>query len=255
MKVALLAGGLGTRLAEETGYKPKPLVEIGKLPILWHIMMMYQHYGFRDFVIALGYKGDCIRQFFSAQSGFSGNASSGNGTMRCTVPLGATYGTVEMVDTGYATNTGGRIKRLAPFIHDETFMLTWSDGLANINLSDLLRFHRSHARLATVTAIHPPVPPGTLLIEDDGVAQVSAENQAHERWVNGAFFVLNSKVFDYIEGDNTQWEREPMTRLAADGQLMAYRHESFWQCMDTPRDKQLLESLWLAGRAPWKVWE
>jgi glucose-1-phosphate cytidylyltransferase len=258
MKVAILAGGVGTRLVEETEIKPKPMVTIGGRPILWHIMMRYALYGFDNFVVALGYKGEVIKRYFvdycSLSSDLTVNLARGevkshlNGRQRCDW-------SVELIDTGEATLTGGRIKRLAPYLGNETFMLTWGDGVSDVNLHELLKFHRSHGKLATVTAVRPPARFGRLDIQGDQVASFTEKPQLGEGWINGAFFVLEPGVMDYIEGDATQWEREPLEKLAADGELMAYKHTSFWQCMDTLRDKKLLESLWDAGKAPWKTWE
>jgi len=257
MKVAILAGGLGTRLSEETVEKPKPMVEIGGKPILWHIMMHYAHFGFNDFAIALGYKGEAIKKYMvdycSLHSNLTVSLQSGDVKMH-----GGTYKpdwTVDLVDTGLYTNTGGRIKRLAPYMGNETFMLTWGDGVSDLNLQDLLAFHRSHGKLATLTAVHPPARFGHLELDGNQIVEFSEKPQTREGWINGAFFVLEPEVFDYIDGDDTQWEKAPLERLAADGQLMAYKHTSFWQCMDTLRDKRLLESLWQSGNAPWKIWE
>ena len=255
MKVAILAGGVGTRLAEETEIRPKPMVEIGGRPILWHIMKHYAHHGHRDFVVALGYKGDMIKRFFLdawALHGSlkvdlkSGGVTRGDG--------GPEDWTVELVDTGQATLTGGRIKRLASAIGDQPFLLTWGDGVADVDIGKLIAFHRAHGKLATVTAVRPPARFGRLELNGDQVVEFSEKPQLGEGWINGAFFVLEPAVMDYIEGDETQWEREPLERLAADGQLMAYRHDSFWQCMDTLRDKRLLETLWDRGDAPWRTW-
>jgi glucose-1-phosphate cytidylyltransferase len=256
MKVAILAGGVGTRLAEETEIKPKPMVEIGGQPILWHILRHYAHYGFTQFVIALGYKGEVIKKYMV-------DYCSLNSNLRVNLRTGEVkfHGgnkpdwTVELVDTGISTLTGGRIKRLTPYLGQETFMLTWGDGVSDVNLHDLLAFHRAHGKLATLTAVRPPARFGHLELEHDQVREFSEKPQASEGWINGAFFVLEPGVFEYIDGDDTQWEREPLERLAQDGQLMAYRHASFWQCMDTLRDKHLLESLWQSGNPPWKVWE
>ncbi len=256
MKVGILAGGVGTRLVEETEIKPKPMVEIGGQPILWHIMRHYAHYGFKDFVIALGYKGEVIKKYMVDYASLNSNL-----TVKLRTGDVAIHGgyrpdwTVELIDTGVATLTGGRIKRLAPFIGNETFMLTWGDGVADVDLKKLLEFHRSHGKLATLTAVRPPARFGHLVFDGESVTQFSEKPQTMEGWINGAFFVLEPRVFDYIDGDDTQWEREPMERLAADGQLMAYRHTSFWQCMDTLRDKRLLEELWQRGNAPWKIWK
>jgi len=242
MKVAILAGGRGTRLAEETEIRPKPLVEIGGRPILWHIMKHYAGFGFNEFVIALGYKGRLIREAFDSDGPWG--HGDGNG-----MPW-----SVSLVDTGEDTLTGGRIKRLAPFLGGETFFLTWGDGVSNIDLPRLLDFHRSHGRLATLSAVRPPARFGRLQLDGDRVNAFQEKPPGSEGWINGAFFVLESGVFNYIEGDATQWEREPMERLAADGELMAYRHHEFWQCMDTVHDRNLLQGYWDSGEAPWKVW-
>ena len=256
MKVGILAGGVGTRLVEETEVKPKPMVEIGGRPILWHILRHYAHYGYNEFVIALGYKGEVIKKYMVDYSSLNSNLTVKLKTGSIDIHGGYRPDwTVELVDTGISTLTGGRIKRLAPYLGTETFMLTWGDGVSDINLHDLLKFHRSHGKLATLTAVRPPARFGHLVFKGDQVSQFSEKPQTMEGWINGAFFVLEPGVFDYIDGDDTQWEKEPMERLARDGQLMAYRHNSFWQCMDTLRDKKLLEDLWQHGGAPWKVWE
>jgi len=256
MKVALLAGGVGSRLAEETDIRPKPMVEIGGQPVLWHIMKHYAHYGFHDFVIALGYKGEYIKKYIVDYCALSGDLTvkMRNGDVLRHGNAQPDW-TVDLIDTGTATLTGGRIKRLAPRLNNETFMLTWGDGVSNVDLHELLRFHRSHGKLATVTAVRPPARFGHMVFNGDQVEEFSEKPQTSEGWINGAFFVLEPQVLDYIDGDMTQWEREPMERLAREGQLMAYRHDSFWQCMDTLRDKRLLEDLWTAGKAPWAVWE
>lgn len=256
MKVAILAGGLGTRLAEETEVRPKPMVEIGGRPILWHIMRHFGQHGFREFMIALGYKGDYIRRFFSD---YHANASN----LRVDLSKGTTHPhgsgpdeawVVDLIETGYHTDTGGRIKRLIPFLGDETFMLTWGDGVANVDLTSLVDFHKSHGKLATVTAVHPP-PRFGQVITDGNAAVDYSDAPLETAWINGAFFVLEPEVDDYIEGDETSWERSSLAKLAKDGELMAFRHEGFWQCMDTVRERQLLEELWSAGKAPWKTWE
>ncbi len=255
MKVAILAGGVGTRLAEETEIKPKPMVEIGGQPILWHILQHYAHHGFQDFVIALGYKGEHIKRYMVDYCHLSSNLTVDFRNGDVAAHGGTRPGwRVELVDTGNDTLTGGRIKRLAPYVGGEPFMLTWGDGVSDVDLGKLLAFHRSHGKLATLTAVRPPARFGRLELEGDRVAEFTEKPQLGEGWINGAFFVLEPAVFDYIEGDQTQWEREPLERLARDGQLMAYRHTSFWQCMDTLRDKRLLESLWQKGDAPWKTW-
>ncbi|MBF2048150.1 MAG: glucose-1-phosphate cytidylyltransferase [Leptolyngbya sp. IPPAS B-1204] len=256
MKVGILAGGYGTRLAEETDTKPKPLVEIGGEPILLHIMRHYAHYGFNQFAIALGYKGEMIKRYMVDYCLLNSSLSVDFST--CTVNPHCSHQLdwqVDLVDTGLNTNTGGRIKRLAPYMGNETFMLTWGDGLSDVNLHELLAFHRAHGKLATMTAVRPPARFGCLELDGDQIVDFSEKPQAREGWINGAFFVLEPEVFDYIDGDDTLWEKEPLERLARSGQLMAYRHTSFWQCMDTLREKRLLESLWQSGKAPWKVWD
>jgi glucose-1-phosphate cytidylyltransferase len=256
MKVGILAGGHGTRLAEETEIKPKPMVEIGGRPILWHIMMHYSCYGFKEFVIALGYKGEVIKRYMvdycSLNSNLTVNLKAGR------VDLHETEGiqdwTVELIDTGLNTMTGGRIKRLQPYMGQKTFMLTWGDGVSTVDLARLLAFHRDHGRLITMTAVRPPARYGHLEFEGNRIREFTEKPQTAEGWINGAFFVAEPQVFDYIDGDDTQFEKEPLERLAADGELMAYKHEGFWQCMDTRRDKYVLEKLWESGEAPWKKW-
>jgi glucose-1-phosphate cytidylyltransferase len=256
VKVAILAGGVGSRLAEETEIKPKPMVEIGGMPILWHIMMHYSTYGYNEFVVALGYKGEVIKKYMVDYSSLNSNlvVNMQTGEIRMNGGERPNW-SVELIDTGIPTLTGGRIKRLAPFIGNETFMLTWGDGVSDIDLDDLLAFHRSHGKLATLTAVRPPARFGHLAFEGDQVRRFTEKPQTSEGWINGAFFVLEPEIFDYIEGDETQWEKEPLEQLAEAGELMAYRHTGFWQCMDTLRDKRLLENLWQSGEAPWKVWE
>ncbi|HSC34841.1 MAG TPA: glucose-1-phosphate cytidylyltransferase [Thermodesulfobacteriota bacterium] len=255
MKVAILAGGYGSRLAEETEVKPKPMVEIGGHPILWHIMMHYAHFGYDEFIIALGYKGEVIKKYMVDYCFLKSNLK----VKLRTGEIEANGGykpdwTVELVDTGVPTQTGGRIKRLAPYIGDETFMLTWGDGVSDVDLHALLEFHRSHGKLATMTAVRPPARYGHLDLNGSRVLVFSEKPQTKEGWINGAFFVLEPEVFDYIDGDETVWEREPLERLAKDGELMAYKHSSFWQCMDTIREKHLLEKFWESGNPPWKIW-
>ncbi|MEE4382490.1 MAG: glucose-1-phosphate cytidylyltransferase [Pseudomonadales bacterium] len=255
MKVAILAGGAGTRLAEETSVRPKPMVEIGGKPILWHIMKHYSHHGFDEFVIALGYLGDYIRRWMADYAMLGTNMTVRTGTgevIRHEVE--AADWTVDLVDTGAATLTGGRVKRLGPWLGNETFMLTWGDGVSNVDLGALLAFHRSHGRLATVTAVRPPARYGYMEFEGHRVSRFTEKPQTAEGWINGAFFVLEPEVLDYIDGDDVMFEHAPMERLAADGQLMAYKHDAFWQCMDTLREKQILQRLWDSGCAPWKTW-
>jgi len=256
MKVAILAGGLGSRLAEETDVRPKPMVEIGGKPILWHIMMCYSHYGFRNFVIALGYKGEIIKKYMIDYCSLNRDLTVSTATGRIKMdhcPI--EDWTVNLIETGMKTQTGGRIKKLAPALGNETFMLTWGDGVSNINLHELLAFHRKHGKLATLTAVRPTARFGHLELDGDQIVEFSEKPQTKEGWINGAFFVLEPEIFEYIDGDATHWEKEPLERLARDGQLMAYRHSAFWQCMDTIREKRYLEDLWATDNAPWKLWE
>ena len=256
MKVGILAGGVGSRIQEETEIKPKPMVEIGGRPILWHIMKIYASQGFDDFVIALGYKGEYIKRYMMDYASLSSDLRIKLGTGEFTREANGRVDdwAVTLADTGQGTATGGRIKRLAPYLGDGTFMLTWGDGVAHIELKRLLDFHRAHGKLATVTAVRPPARFGSFALDGDRVVEFAEKSQIGEGWINGAFFVLEPGVFDYVEGDDTQWEQGPMENLARDGQLMAYRHEGFWQCMDTLRDRKLLDELWASGNAPWKIW-
>jgi len=255
MKVVILAGGLGTRLAEETEAKPKPMVELGGRPILWHIMKHYAHYGCKDFLIALGYKGEVVKRYFLDYHNLDGsltiNLSSGKVDVH---NRGCEDWNVHLIDTGLHTLTGGRVKRLEPWLKNETFMVTYGDGLSDVDFHDLLRFHRSHGKLATVTAVRPPARFGGLIFDGDLVSQFTEKPQIGEGWINGGFLVFEPKVFDYLEGDSTSMEADLLERLAGDRQLVAYRHEHFWQCMDTLRDVRLLESLWQSTNPPWKVW-
>ncbi len=255
MKVAILAGGMGTRLAEETEVRPKPMVEVGGKPILWHIMKHYAHYGLNDFVIALGYKGEYIKKYMVDYSSLNSNLTVDLKNGEVNVHHGERENwCVDLIDTGMDTLTGGRIKRLAPYIGNEPFMLTWGDGVSNVDLDKLLDFHKSHGKLATLTAVRPPARYGYMVFEGDKVSEFTEKPQIGEGWINGAFFVLEPEVFEYIEGDDTQWENEPLEGLARDGQLMAYQHEGFWQCMDTLREKHILEKYWQSKKAPWKMW-
>jgi glucose-1-phosphate cytidylyltransferase len=255
MKTIILCGGLGTRLSEETVVRPKPMVEVGGHPILWHVMNIYAAQGFKDFVLACGYKADFIKDYFV-------NFAQLDGDIVVDLRRGKTETrnarapdwTVAMVDTGQNTQTGGRIKRLADWFGGATFMMTYGDGVGNVNIPELLEFHRSHGKLATVTAVRPPARFGGLTIDGDTVVDFSEKPQVGEGWINGGFMVLEPAVLDFIDGDDTLFERDPMERLAAARQLIAYRHHGFWQPMDTLREKQLLESLWQSGNAPWKSW-
>ncbi len=256
MKVAILAGGFGTRLAEVTERIPKPMVEIGGKPIIWHIMMHYSHYGFQHFVIALGYKGEIVKKYMVDYCSLISDLTVKVRNAEVLIHDGHKPDwTVELIDTGLSTLTGGRIKRLVPYLGNETFMLTWGDGVADVNLHDLLAFHRSHGKLATLTAVRPPARFGHIELLGDQIVEFSEKPQAREGWINGAFFVLEPGVFDYIPEDEVQWEKEPLERLAKDGQLMAYKHTSFWHPMDTLRDKRTLDRLWESGKAPWRIWE
>jgi glucose-1-phosphate cytidylyltransferase len=250
----ILAGGVGSRLSEETTDKPKPMVEIGPQPILWHIMKIYAHHGFTDFIIALGYKGEHIKRYMAEYASFAGDLTVQlkAGTVELQAGEREDW-TVRLVDTGLGTATGGRMKRVASLV-DGTFMMTFGDGVADIDIGRLIEFHRSHGKLATLTAVRPPARFGHVELAGDQVAVFSEKPQAGEGWINGGFFVLEPAVLDYIDDDDMYFQKEPLERLAADGQLMAYRHDSFWQCMDTQRDKHLLQELWDSGGAPWKVW-
>ncbi len=253
MKVVILAGGLGTRLSEETEIKPKPMVEIGGQPILWHIMKHYAHFGFKEFFIALGYRGEIIKRYFLDYCTLNGNLTVNLLDGRIvTQETGSEDWTVHLKNTGLETNTGGRILRLQQHLKSQTFMLTYGDGVSNVNLKELLGFHTSHGKLATVTAVRPPARFGGLLFDGDMIAEFTEKPQIGEGWINGGYMVLEPGVFDYLEGDETSLEADVLERLAADHQLAAYRHDDFWQCMDTLRDKRLLESLWHEGRAPWR---
>jgi glucose-1-phosphate cytidylyltransferase len=255
MKVGILAGGVGTRLQEETIVRPKPMIEIGGHPIIWHIMKIYAAQGHTEFVIALGHKGEFIKDFFVSYrhrtSSLTVRLQTGDVLVR---DGGPEDWTVHLLDTGAQTQTGGRVKRLAEFIGDETFMLTYGDGVGNIDLARLLACHKRHGKLATVSAVRPPARFGGITIEDDSVMRFEEKPQIGEGWINGGFFVLEPAIAKYILGDESVFERDPLEQLAKEGQLAAYRHEGFWQCMDTLRDVRLLDDLWRQGNAPWKVW-
>ena len=254
MKVVILAGGLGARLQEETEIKPKPMVEIGGRPILWHIMSIYASYGFNEFIVALGYKGEVIKNYFLNFYYLRNNLSININNGQANVHDGHREDwTLHLIDTGLHSQTGGRIKQLAPWIGNETFMMTYGDGVADINIQNLLAAHRKHGKLATVTAVRPPARFGSMNLQGNLVAEFAEKTQIGEGWINGGFFVLEKGVLDYIDGHQIIFEKEPLERLAKDGQLVAYRHEGFWQCMDTLRDVHLLESLWESGKVPWKV--
>lgn len=256
LKVVILCGGLGTRLAEETQVRPKPMVEIGGRPILWHIMKIYERHQLSNFVLALGYKGEVIKEYFlnyhARQSDLTVHLKTGN--LEYTNRSSEDWH-LSLVDTGAASMTGGRLLRLKPYLKSGgTFLLTYGDGVSDIDVTKLLAFHRSHGRLATVTAVRPPARFGNLQLSDDCVMRFEEKPQAGEGWINGGFFVFEQEVFDYIDGDPTVLEKAPLERLASSGQLMAYKHTGYWQSMDTLRDKQALEELWNKGEAPWRTW-
>jgi glucose-1-phosphate cytidylyltransferase len=255
MKVVILAGGLGTRLSEETDVRPKPMVEIGGRPVLWHIMKHYARHGFAEFMVALGYKGEFIKRFFVDYTTLSGSmtVSLGEGVVE-RLDEDRDDWTVHLIETGQATNTGGRVGRLGPYLGGERFMLTYGDGVGNIDIPRLLAFHEEHGKLATVTAVRPPSRFGGLAFGEDGAVQFTEKPQMGEGWINGGFMVLEPQVLDYIEGDDTSFEADTLERLAEEGQLRAYRHEDFWQAMDTLRDVRYLRSLWDSGEAPWLTW-
>ena len=256
MKVVILAGGLGTRLSEETNVRPKPMVEVGDYPILWHIMKIYAHYGYKDFVVPLGYKGHVIKDYFL-------NYHPANQDLSISLATGkvdyheatADDWQLRLIETGHETLTGGRLHRLEPYIRKNgTFMLTYGDGVANVDISQLVSFHKAHGKLATMTAVRPPARFGTMMFDGDQIIEFEEKPQTGDGWINGGFFVFEPEVFDYLDGDQTILEREPLEQLAKDGQLMAFKHEGFWQCMDTLRDKKLLNESWKQDKAAWKVW-
>ena len=253
MKVAILAGGMGTRLVEETRSKSKAMVPIGEQPILWHLLQYYRCYGFTEQIVALGYRADSIQAYF-AGDGFTRVETGNPEHQRWVEDHEAGPLVIDLVDTGPDTNNGGRIKRLQPYLGNETFMSTWCDGLSDVDLHELLQFHRDHGKLATLTAVRPPARFGRLGLEGDAVRAFDEKQLFAEEWINGAFFVLEPEILDRIEGDDTSFERDTLHRLAQEGQLNAYRHHGFWQCMDTLKEAEDLNKLWRSGAAPWKVW-
>jgi glucose-1-phosphate cytidylyltransferase len=255
VKVVILAGGFGTRLAEETEVKPKPMVEIGGRPILWHIMKHYAHYGLNEFFVALGYKGEQVKRYFLDYHNLSGSMTLHLANGEIDARRECEDWIIHLMDTGMDVYTGGRVKRLEPWLKDSSFMVTYGDGVGDIDLQALLNFHRAHGRIATVTAVRPPARFGGLVFDGDVVVNFTEKPQIGEGWINGGFLIFEPAVFDYLEGDRSSLEADAMEHLARDNQLVAYRHESFWQCMDTMRDMRLLQSLWESGKAPWKVWE
>lgn len=255
MKVAILAGGLGTRLSEETSLKPKPMVEVGGMPMLWHIMKIYSTYGYNEFVVALGYKGGVIKDYF-----LNYHLQSSCLTIRTRTgevdqhQVAAEDWTVHLLDTGYEANTGGRVRRVAEFIGNEPFMLTYGDGVGNIDIPALLKLHQSQRRLATLTAVRPQARFGQMVLSGGQVTEFKEKPQIGEGWINGGFFVLQPEVVRYIEDYRTSWEYDSLETIAAAGELSAYQHHGFWQSMDTLRDVNLLNKLWQEGDAPWKIW-
>jgi glucose-1-phosphate cytidylyltransferase len=255
MKVLILAGGMGTRLSEETDVKPKPMVEIGGRPILWHIMQHYSAYGFNEFIICLGYKGEYIKRYMLDYAKLTSDLTvklrtgdvmrHGNGIKN--------DWTIDLIDTGLSTATAGRIKRVQSLVGNSPFMLTYGDGVSNVNVTELVNFHKKHGKLGTLTAVRPPARFGNFHFEGDMITDFIEKPQSESGWINGGFFVLEPKIFDYIDGDDVWLEHKPLETLAKQRQLVAYKHEGFWQCMDTLRDKRLLEDLWNKGQAPWKV--
>lgn len=259
MKAVILAGGLGTRLSEETTLRPKPMIEIGGKPILWHIMSIYSSFGINEFLIAAGYKAEVIKEYFlnfyAINNDITIDLSNGKTTVHNGNHTNWRDWKVHVIDTGLHTQTGGRLKRLKKWLESEDiFMFTYGDGVADIDINALIAFHKSHGKLATVTTVRPPARFGRIGLQGDSVEEFFEKPESGEGWISGGFFVLSPKVIDYIEGDETIWERDPLERLLNDKQLMGYRHYSFWSCMDTLREKNILEELWNSGKAPWKVW-
>jgi glucose-1-phosphate cytidylyltransferase len=257
MKAVILAGGFGSRLSEETDLRPKPMVEIGGRPILWHIMNIYSARGVNEFIVALGYKGEVIKDYFLNFYAFNNDLSIDMETGKTVIHDGRQpQWKIHLVDTGLYTQTGGRLKRLKKwFGNDETFMFTYGDGVADLNIEALLKFHHSHGKLATVTTVRSPARFGRIVYHGHRIANFFEKPEAGEGWINGGFFVLNAKAIDYVDGDETIWEREAVQRLTEDGQLMGYKHYGFWSCMDTLKEKRFLEELWNSGEAPWKIWK
>lgn len=258
MKVVILAGGLGTRLTEETTVRPKPMVEIGGKPILWHIMKMYARYGYDDFVICLGYKGHVIKEYFINYYLYNSDITVEVGSNKLDVHYtsGESF-KVTLIDTGNETNTAGRIKKIQKYTDNETFMLTYGDGVSDVNISELVNFHKAHGKLATLTSVQTPGRFGNLETDENSIVRNFSEKpEGDGLWINGGFFVLEPGIFNYLSGDmeNIQWERNPLAEIANDGQLTAYKHTGFWKCMDAIRDKIELEALWQSEHAPWKTW-
>lgn len=257
MKAVILAGGIGSRLSEETSLRPKPMVEIGGRPILWHIMNIYSVHGINDFLIALGYKGEIIKEYFLNFYAINNDISIDLSTGKTTIHDGNQPNwRIHLVDTGLHTQTGGRLKRLQKWLDpEEDFLFTYGDGVTNLDIRALMQFHRSHGRLATVTTVRSPERFGRIALNGDQVVNFYEKPETSDGWINGGYFVLSAKAIDYIEGDSTIWERSPVQKLAEDGELMAFQHNGFWSCMDTLKEKNFLEQLWHSGEAPWKIWQ
>ncbi len=256
MKVVILAGGLGTRLSEETDLKPKPMVEIGEYPIIWHIMKIYSYFGFNDFIICLGYKGYLIKEYFANYFLHRADVEVDiqNNEIKYLNSAKETW-KISLIDTGLNTMTGGRIKRVRKYLNNKTFMLTYGDGLSNVNITNLVKFHQNRKKIATVTAVQPAGRFGSLSIgSEDNISSFLEKPPGDNSWVNGGFFVLEPEVIDFIDGDETVWEREPLEKISQNRQLVAYKHGGFWHPMDTLRDKNYLNQIWKSGMAPWKVW-
>ena len=255
MKTVILAGGFGTRISEESVLKPKPMIEIGGKPILWHIMKIYFAHGLSDFIICCGYKGHVIKEYFSKYFLHMSDITFDMGINEMKVHQNNVESwKVTLIDTGYDTATGGRLKRIRSYLGDEDFCFTYGDGLSNVNIQELISFHKATKKLATVTAVLPPSRYGVLVFDENIIKTFEEKPEGEGGWINGGFFVLSPKVIDYIDGDDTMWEHAPMRRLVREGQFSAFRHKDFWQPMDTLRDKNRLEEMWKSGKAPWKVW-
>lgn len=257
MKAVILAGGLGSRLSEETTLRPKPMVEIGGKPILWHIMKTYSCYGINEFIVALGYKGEVVKDYFLRFYAINNDLTIDLGCGATTIHKNGhqTDWKVHLADTGLYTQTGGRLKRLERWLeNDETFFFTYGDGVTDLNIKALLEFHKQHGKIATVTTVRSPARFGRIGFDGDRVVNFYEKPESGEGWINGGYFVLNRRGLDYIEGDDAIWEHGPVERLAKDGELMGYRHHGFWSCMDTLKEKTILEEFWNSGKAPWAIW-
>ena len=257
MKAVILAGGLGTRISEESHLKPKPMIEIGSFPILWHILKIFYHQGIDEFIICAGYKQNVIKEYFANyylhRSDITFDFTDGQ-SIKVHSSTSEKW-KITVVDTGFKTMTGGRVKKIREMIGNEPFILTYGDGVSDIDINKLIAFHKEHGKLATLTAVHPVGRFGILDLKGDAVVNFGEKTESKTDWINGGYMVLDPKVIDYIEGDDTTFEKEPLNRLSSEGQLMAYKHPGFWQCMDTMRDKQILDELWESDKAPWKIWD